>query len=153
MDLRPPILVLGIGNILLRDEGVGVRAIEALRRHALPAGVELCDGGTAGLALADVLAGRRKVIVIDAMQAGLPPGTIRRLTPADLLPPSAAGVSVHEAGLVEALHSAHLLGETPEDVVIIGVQPGDVSPGLELTAAVAAALPQVIDLVLAEPPP
>ena len=69
----PPVLVLGIGNILLRDEGVGVRVIEALGSHKLPAGVERADGGTAGADLVDLLADRRKVIVVDAIEGAWPP--------------------------------------------------------------------------------
>ena len=78
---RCPILVLGIGNILLCDEGVGVRVIEALQTMELPATVEVFDGATAGVDLLDVLADRRKVIVIDAVQADGPCGAVFRFTP------------------------------------------------------------------------
>ena len=82
---RRPILVLGIGNILLRDEGVGVRVIERMLKMRLPDNVELVDGGTAGADLLDVLAERKKVIVIDAVQADCEPGTVLKFTADDLV--------------------------------------------------------------------
>ena len=84
---RPcPTLVLGLGNVLLRDEGVGVRVVQALERVILPPDVEVFDGATAGVDLLDVLADRRKVVVINAIAGDSPPGTVLRLTPADLAP-------------------------------------------------------------------
>jgi len=73
---RTPILVLGIGNILLRDEGIGVRVIEALGQQQLPAQVELVDGGTAGADLLDILSDRQVVIIVDAAVFDAPPGTL-----------------------------------------------------------------------------
>ena len=114
---RRPILVLGIGNILLRDEGVGVRVIEQMQKLRLPDDVELVDGGTAGADLLDVLAERRKVIVIDAVQADCEPGTVLRFTADDLVRPDRVGMSLHELGLGEALAMTRQLGCVPEEVV------------------------------------
>ena len=96
---RQPILILGLGNILLRDEGVGVRVIETMRELDLPPEVELYDGGTVGADLLDVLADREKVIVIDAISGELPPGTVVRLTAAELAPAAEPSVSLHDFGL------------------------------------------------------
>ena len=74
-----PMLVLGVGNILLRDEGIGVRVVEAMQKLDLPPEVELFDGATAGMDLLNVLADRRKVIVIDAIEGDYEPGTVLRL--------------------------------------------------------------------------
>jgi hydrogenase maturation protease len=147
---RRPILVLGIGNILLRDEGVGVRVIEQMQKISLPDDVELVDGGTAGADLLDVLAERRKVIVIDAVQADCEPGTVLRFSADDLTQPDGVGMSLHELGLGEALKMTKQLGCAPEDVVVFGIKPGDISCGLELTEEIAASVPKVIELVLAE---
>ena len=147
-----PVLVLGIGNVLLRDEGVGVRVIEALGSQELPAGVERADGGTAGADLVDLLADRRKVIVVDAIEAGVAPGTVLRLTPEDLLPDPGEMISLHQLGLVESLHMAALLGCSPQEVVIIAVQPKTIRPGLDLSAEVQATVPRAIQAVLAELP-
>ena len=147
---RRPILVLGIGNILLRDEGVGVRVIEQLQKIHLPEDVELIDGGTAGADLLDVLAERKKVIVIDAVQADCKPGTVLRFTAEDLTRPDRAGISLHELGLGEALTMARQLGCAPEDVVIFGIKSRDISCGLELSEEIKASVPKVVELVLAE---
>ena len=147
---RCPVLVLGIGNILLRDEGVGVRVVEMLQAMELPSTVEVFDGATAGVDLLDVLADRRKVIVIDALQADEPPGTVFRLSPSELEPPEPMPLSLHQVGLLEALRMARLIGCPPEQVVIFGVRPKDVGYGLDLSAEVAEAIPKVVELVLSE---
>ena len=128
-----PILVLGVGNILLRDEGVGVRVVEAMRNLQLPPGVELLDGATAGLDLLDALADRRKVVVIDAIEGSSEPGTVLRLGLEDLIPRDGHNVSLHEMGLLETITVAGHLGIAPQEVVVIGVKPYDMSCGLELS--------------------
>ena len=143
-------LVLGIGNILMRDEGVGVRVIEAMRDLPMPADVELLDGGTSGVDLVDEVADRTKVIVIDAVKTDGKPGTTFRFGPADLIRDTERALSLHEFGLLETLMAAEHLGCAPKEVVIFGIQPKEVSVGLELSAEVAEALPKVIELVLAE---
>ncbi len=146
-ETRPPILILGIGNILLRDEGVGVRVIEAMGDMTLPPEVELVDGGTAGADLLDVIADRRKVIVIDAMNADVEPGTILRLGVEDLAAPASPDVSLHEIGLLESLSMARHLGCAPQEVVIFGVRPAEVRPGDTLSDSLVAALPRIIALI------
>ena len=143
-------LVLGIGNILMRDEGVGVRVIEAMRNLPMPANVELLDGGTSGVDLVDEVADRTKVIVIDAVKTDGKPGTVFRFGAADLIRDTEGALSLHEFGLLDTLMTAEHLGCAPKEVVIFGIQPKDVSVGLELSAEVAEALPNVIELVLAE---
>lgn len=147
---RCPTLVLGLGNILLRDEGVGVRVVQAMERLALPPDVELFDGATAGLDLLDVLADRRKVIVIDAIEGDSAPGTVLRLGLDDLVPQGSHPVSLHEVGLFEALAAAKQLGVAPPQVIIFGVRAHDVSCGLDLSPEIARLVPEIIELVLAE---
>jgi hydrogenase maturation protease len=147
---RAPILVLGIGNILLRDEGVGVRAIEAMRTLNLPPEVELVDGGTGGADLLDIVCDRRKVIVVDAMDAGATPGTILRLAVKDLADADRPGISLHEIGLLETLAMARHLASAPAEVCVFGIQPGEIGPGDTLTEVMLAAIPTVIEMVLAE---
>ncbi len=143
-------LILGIGNILLRDEGVGVRVIEAMSTMDTPADVDLLDGGTSGAGLIDEVADREKVIVIDAIDTDLQPGAVLRLTLDDLIQRTDSALSLHEFGVLETFQAARLLGRAPREVVIFGVQPKDVSTGLELSEEVAGAVPKVIDLVLSE---
>ncbi len=147
--VRAPTLVLGLGNLLLRDEGVGVHVVRALRECDLPADVELCDGGTLGMGLLDTLAERARVIVIDAI-AGYPPGTVVRLTAEQLAPAVERRLSAHELGLHETLATARQLGVAPREVVVIGVSPHDLRMGLELSPEVAALVPRVVELVRAE---
>ena len=159
------ILVLGIGNILLKDEGVGVHVVQAMADQAakgtlkLSGDVELFDGGTFGIDLLDTIAGRRKVIVIDAVhvtaeEAADPskvgPGAVLRFTAADLQQREAADLSLHQVGLFETLAMARQLGCAVGDVVIFGIVPKTLEPGLELSPEVAATAPKVIELVLAE---
>jgi len=170
--LPKPCLILGVGNILLGDEGVGVHVVRAIEARveagdlALPEGVEVSDGGTMGLDLMDLLEGRRKVVVIDALDpsGGAAPGAVLRFTAEDLARlrqgeaplrrgearRQAANLSLHQVGLFEAIEMARILGRAPQKVVIFGIVPKDMSPGLELSAEVAAVVPEVIRRVMAE---
>jgi hydrogenase maturation protease len=145
-----PTLILGIGNILLRDEGIGVRVVEAMRGLPLPKDVEILDGGTSGLRLIDAIADRRKLIVIDAVMTEAPPAAVLRLTGEDLAARTGQTHSPHEFGLLETLTAARHLGVAPREVIIYGVQPKDVGQGLELSPEVAAVVPKIIELVLNE---
>jgi hydrogenase maturation protease len=143
------VLILGIGNLLLSDEGVGVHAVRALGKRKLPPGLETLDGGTSGADLVDHLDGRAKVIVIDAASGDGSPGTIYRCEAYDLIE-QGGSLSLHEFGLADSLHMAERLGCAPQRVVVLGVQPATMEPGLELSPEVSAALPKVIQLALAE---
>ncbi len=147
---REPILVLGIGNILLRDEGIGVRVIEAMQKMHLPDNVELFDGGTTGVDLLDVLADRDKVIVIDAVQADCEPATVLRFTADDLVRPDRADISLHELGLGETVTMTRQLGCAPKDIVVLGIRTEQLGPGLELSDKIAKLVPKVVELVLTE---
>ena len=144
-----PVLILGIGNILLGDEGVGVRVVERMRESDLPPGIELCDGGTSGAGLIDEIADRQKLIVIDAMQAGAVPGTVFRMCMENLLREENQ-LSLHEFGLSDTLAMASRLGCAPLEVVIFGVQPGEISLKLSLSPEVSAIVPDLISVVLHE---
>jgi len=147
---RAPILVLGLGNILLSDEGVGVRVVEALQQVTLPDDVEALDGGTASMALLDTLRDRDRVIVIDAVKGNHHPGTIYRFTPEDISFQREIATSLHQLDLLDALAQLEFLGRAPRDVVLYGIEPKDIGLSLELTPEVRAAIPRVIELVLSE---
>jgi hydrogenase maturation protease len=147
---RPSTLVLGVGNILLSDEGVGVHVIETLKGQDLPPDVEVLDGGTASLELLNIMANRDKVIVIDAVEGGGEPGTIYRFTPDDIKYHSMTFTSLHQISLLETLTDAKYLGIAPKTVVILGIEPKEMDLGLEMTTEAAAAVPRVVELVLAE---
>ena len=145
------ITVIGVGNLLLKDEGVGVHAVRELQKKTLPAGVEVLDGGVAGIALLDFFPGREKVLIIDAADMNLAPGTVVRFTPDQIR--SRAGTlkfSAHDVGLPEVLELARALGQSPPEMVIIGVQPKEISWGMDLSPEVQASLPRVLETVLRE---
>ena len=148
----PDTLILGLGNPLRGDDGVGVRLAQMLTGRRLPAGVEVVDGGTQGLGLVALLEGRRRAIVIDAAEMGRRPGEFVRFAPDEARLPGAegAGFSVHEAGLREALLLAHALGILPDEVVVYGVQPARIEWDAGLSPQVEAALPALVEAVVDE---
>jgi len=143
------VIIIGIGNLILRDEGVGVHAVRALEDMDLPHGVEVIDGGTATMELLPVFQEAGRIIVIDALRGGARPGTIYRLSPDDLMRETERPLSLHQVGLLEVLGMARQIGGDPE-VVIIGVEPKEISWGMELTPEVQARLPRVMDAVFEE---
>lgn len=146
------IVVLGVGNILLRDEGVGVRVVEELqRRYSFPEHIRLVDGGTQGLWLMSTLQEADRLIVVDAILGRGEPGTLYRLEREDLPKGLRAKQSAHDSDLVEALNLCTLLESGPKSVVVVGVEPENIQPfGLEMTEAVAAKIDDLIDMVLKE---
>ncbi len=145
------VLVLGLGNLLLRDEGLGVRAVERLQKaYRFPPQVRLLDGGTLGLELLPYLEEAERVLVLDAVAAEGPPGTLVRLDGGDLPGFLARKVSPHQVGLSDLLAVARLRGTLPEEVVLLGMVPARLDAGLELSPPVEAALPQLVEAALAE---
>ena len=149
-SLRAPILILGIGNILLSDEGVGVRVVEKLANLDLPDDVELLDGGTAGADLLDIIADRSKLIVVDAVDIDSDPGTVVRFTDAQPFSRPNKQMSLHELGIIETIQMTKQLGCPPKSVVFFGIKPADLSPGLDLSAPVADSVDVVIEQLLKE---
>ena len=144
-------MVIGVGNLLLRDEGVGIHVIRELQKRPLPPGVEVIDGGLAGVRLLDFFSGARKVVLIDAAQMDLEPGQVVRFTPEDVrFQSGAVKLSTHDLALPEVLAIARALKETPPEVLLLGIQPKEISWGTELTPEVRAAVPRVVELVLKE---
>lgn len=141
--VTPPILVLGLGNTLLSDDGVGPALLDHLSGSAenWDGQVEFVDGGTQGLALLGCLSGRRALIIVDAVKTGAPPGTVHRMTLAELrnVNPGHAS-SAHEGNAGELLAAAQLLDELPARLFVVGVEPKKIATGLGLSAPVQRAL-------------
>ena len=148
MKARCEALVIGIGNVLWADEGFGVRAIEALHAgYAFPCEVAVKDGGTLGLNLYDDIASARRVLVFDAIDFDLPPGTIRVLRDNEVPVWGCTRLSPHQNGFNDVLALAQLNGCAPERIVAIGVQPVELGDfGGSLTKVVRARLPEVVRL-------
>ncbi len=139
------IVVLGLGNILLRDEGVGVRVVEALAaRYVLPAVVEVVDGGTTGMELLDTLAGCDHLLVCDAVQTGAPPGSVVKLADAEVPALFQSRFSPHQLGLAEVLATLILMEEAPTTITLVGVVPVDLELGIELSPEVAAVVERAV---------
>lgn len=144
-------VILGIGNIILSDEGVGVRAAEALTAaYELPADVEMIDGGTAGMELLGPLAGVDLLLVLDAIMAGRAPGTVVTLVGAEVPVFFRSKLSPHQISICDVLAGLEFSGEAPKDLVLIGCEPQSLELGLELTPTIAAQLPKMVRLAVAE---
>jgi len=141
-------VVLGIGNILLQDEGIGVRVVEALQQHyQIDPAVEVVDGGTKGYELIPFLEVEH-VLVVDAVEADAQPGTIVCLRN-DAVPRFLGQrLSPHQIGLADLLSIALLRGLDPDETVLIGVQPDALDVGIDLSPTIEAQLPHLVDLVV-----
>ena len=143
--------MLGIGNILLQDEGFGVRVVEELeRRYHFPDTVKLLDGGTLGLNLLGFISETDKLIIIDAVDAQSMPGTFFQFDGAAVQTYLHEKVSLHELGVKEILIHLELSGKKAEEVVIIGVQPQSLDLGLELTALIGSKVERSINAVISQ---
>lgn len=151
MSEAKPLRIIGVGNPLMADDGLGIVAAERLAALDWPPGVEVLDGGTGGLTLLDLFGGARGVILLDAVAMGAAPGTLRRFSAEELsaLPVKAPGLSAHAGGLAEVLALARELGELPP-LVLFGVEPARVEPGIGLSPPVAAAMEAMLAAVRAE---
>ncbi|MBI2863604.1 MAG: hydrogenase maturation protease [Chloroflexi bacterium] len=146
----PDVLILGLGNTLRCDDGVGPRVVEALQRLDLPPEVEMLVAVAATSGLLHAIADRQKVIVVDAIQGGSEPGSVYRASPEDLEAGSQSLISAHHMGILEALKLAQALSCAPEEFVVIGVEPQATGWGLDLSPEVAAAVPAIVRLVAEE---
>jgi hydrogenase maturation protease len=141
-------LVLGIGNVLLRDEGVGVHVVRALIDEATGSdATRIVDGGTLGLDLLPMIEDAAAVVMIDAVDLRAAPGTVDVLRGDALHGALARHVSPHQVGVGDLLAVARLGGTLPERVALVAIQPAAIEIGLELTPAVASAVPVAVALV------
>ncbi len=149
-----PLLVLGVGNILLRDDGVGIHLLHELERLTgrgdvvLPRDTRLIDGGTLGAALLPSLAGARAILVLDAVDLRLAPGAVAVLPGDAMRRPNGRTPAVQRAGVADLIAAARLADVLPSAVTLVGVQPGAITPGLALTDVVRDALPAAVAAAL-----
>lgn len=142
------IAILGLGNLMRTDDAVGMLAAQALgTEQRLPAAVQVIEGGTLGLDLLHPLDGVSHLLAIDAVDAGEAPGTIVRFCNQELaaLPISK---SVHLLGFADLIGALRLMGNEPEHVVVLGIQPEVIGWGTALTETVAARLPRLIEMAV-----
>ncbi len=142
--------VLGIGNILMQDDGVGVRLLEAVRQAKVwPEEVEFVDGGVGGLNLMGVLESARRLIVFDAADMQLPVGQYRIVTASQLADQTIGRISLHEMPLVQTLALCRQFSTAPEDVTILAIQPAQVDYGKGLSAALEREFDRLIQAAVA----
>jgi hydrogenase maturation protease len=143
-------VVLGLGNLLNRDEGLGVHALRALAERlgaeggGPAAGVELVDGGTLGLNLLPLVEECSHLLVLDAVDAGRPPGALVELARDQIPLLTGVKLSQHQVSFQEVLGLASFRGRLPETLHLVGAQPEDLEVGLELSPTVAAAIPRIV---------
>ncbi len=146
-----PILILGLGNPLQGDDGIGCRVIQELEQRTLPDQVEVMDGGTPGIGLLNLFEGRRRVIIIDAAEMGRAPGEVVRFRPEDVvLTGSAERFSLHRSGVANALALANELHLALPEIIVFGVQPAQAGWSDQLSPAVQAAVEHVIEAIASQ---
>jgi hydrogenase maturation protease len=147
------VAVVGAGNLLLGDEGVGVHVVEALNKEYVPPFVTIVDAGTALVDVLGSLRGYERILLVDALRAGGSPGSLYRFEMGQLQERAEKGqlvMSLHQSGLLEAVALARFRGLNPDSITIIGVEPESLQPGIELSETVSRRVPDVCHLVLEE---
>jgi hydrogenase maturation protease len=138
-------LILGVGNLLLSDEGVGLRVVERLAGiYELPPSVQILDGGTLGLDLLYYLEGITNLLIVDAVDMGKEPGTLLRLEGDEVPSFLSIKMSPHQIGIPDMLFAAKLKDLYPPNLVMWGVQPASLEVGLELSPVVAAQVDELV---------
>jgi len=144
------ILILGVGNLLLSDEGVGVHVANELMKMDLPPGVMVVEGGTEGFRLLNVITEADRLIVVDAVRGGGAPGSIYRFDIKEVRNcPPGFKTSVHQIGILEVIDLSGLIGKTPQTTVI-GIEPKSLKMGMELSPEIKAKIPRIIELIQEE---
>ncbi|GFE60477.1 HyaD/HybD family hydrogenase maturation endopeptidase [Geobacter sp. AOG2] len=145
------VLVLGIGNLLLQDEGAGVRAVEEFERsYETPPGVELLDGGTSGIELLQYIRGKDYLILLDVVKSGNPPGSFIRLEGEKVPALFQKKISPHQLGVSDLLATAQLIDGMPKRVVLFGVEPKSIETGLEMSEEVGGSIGRLAEMVALE---
>lgn len=151
MNDAPRLLVLGLGNVLCGDDGVGPAVIAELgRRYAPPEGARVVDGGTLGLALLPLLAGAEDVLLVDAVRTGEEPGALVRLAGDDVAPAVRERLSVHQVGVADLLDGLRLCGHWPRRLTLVGVVPETLELQLGRSPVVERAIPDLVEAVVEE---
>lgn len=147
---KKPILIVGVGNSIMMDDGLGVEVMNQLHEEYTDDKVDFFEGGTLGIDMLPWLSDREVIIFIDAIEANHKPGTIFRFEPNEVNYKNAIKTSVHQIGLIDSLNMTNFIGKAPRETILIGVQPNIIDWGLDLSAEVLASIPKVKKLVIDE---
>ena len=146
---QPNVLVMGVGSILMTDEGIGIRAIEELKkRYRFPENVELLDGGTSGIELLSYISRRDYLVIIDAIKSGNVPGTVLKVEGEDVPAQFRTRISPHQLGISDLLAAAMLTDEMPKQLVLFGIEPKDIVLGIGLSREVRKGLDHLLEVVV-----
>jgi len=149
--MEKKLTLIGVGNILLQDEGVGVHAVRAIQEgYEVPAQLEIVDGGTSGLDLLPYIDGRHRVLFVDAVNFGQEPGFIGVLENQEVPALFGAKASLHHLGLADVLAVAQLLDVAPREICLIGIQPQTMAPGLELSEVMQGKMAELLARIVAK---
>jgi hydrogenase maturation protease len=149
--MNPKVTLIGLGNMLMRDEGVGIHAVHYIEKNfTIPPDLQVIDGGTSGLDLLPFIENRECVIFVDAVNFNREPGYIGVLTNEQI--PALFGVkdSLHHMGLMDVLAAAQLLDRLPKEICLIGIQPESIETGLELSESITAKFPSFIPGIISQ---
>ena len=145
------IIVLGIGNLLLSDEGVGVKIVQNLKaQYEFPENVELVDGGTGGFSLLPYIESAKKLLLIDTISGGNPPGTIYKFKGKDIPHQIIEKISIHEISFSDILSLAKLRDNHPEELVIIGIEPESLEMKMELSETIKNKFETLLNEILSQ---
>jgi hydrogenase maturation protease len=148
---RSRILVLGLGNVLLGDDGLGAAALARLERdYDIPPKVRLVEGGTLGLLLLDEISAAEHLILVDAVATGAAPGSLVRLDGSEVIDAVRERLSVHQVGVADLLDAARLLGRYPNSVVLLGLAPGAITLSVTRTPEVERGISALVSAVVDE---
>lgn len=142
--MRAKLRIIGVGNLLLGDEGVGIHVIHALEKHPLPPGIELVDAGVAGVGLLPLFEDAEQILLVDAAEMNQPPGTPRFFEWSRGFGAESPELSLHETRLPAILRLGQEIGELPK-ITILGIQPQRIEWNMELSPPLIARLPEVIE--------
>jgi hydrogenase maturation protease len=143
------IIVLGLGNPLMSDEGIGVCVVERLQKQAAKfPHAEFIDAGTGGMNVLHLIANRKKAVIVDCAMMGEKPGTIKRFTPDDIKSvKQISHLSLHDVDILKVLELSRQLGECPEEVIIFGIEPAKIEQGGTTSAIIAAMIDEYVEIV------
>ena len=150
MEIPEPssLLILGLGNVLCSDDGLGVAAVRELQaQYRWPENVRVLDGGTMGLSLLSLFSGGEDVLMLDAVAVDQPPGSLVRIDGDEVVPAVQHRLSVHQIGVVDLLAGLHLVGAFPRRLVLLGMVPESLGLGVDLSPAVQAGMPRLLETV------
>ena len=143
------IAIIGLGNLLLSDEGIGVHVVSELQKeYDLPEELSVIDGGTLGLDLLPIIEGKEKIIFIDATDLQKEPGTIAIIEDENLPSFLAPKLSLHHVGLADLLFASTFQGNRPAKVILMGIQPAKLEVGLSLSETLTKKMPEFLEVII-----